>query len=106
MFTHPFIQAQIEENIKAPRDWPLRGGNSLVTGEFPAQMTSNAKHFPFDDVIMGMSGVTQHTVTFDVSSACPVHDVNIAEYAEFLSPYNPISVQLSVYIVSVYCCTV
>ena len=23
MFTQPFIQAQIKENIKAPRHWPL-----------------------------------------------------------------------------------
>ena len=23
MFTHPFIQVQIIENIKAPRHWPL-----------------------------------------------------------------------------------
>ena len=27
-------------------------GNSPVTGEFPAQMASNAEMFPFDDVIM------------------------------------------------------
>ena len=27
-------------------------GNSPVTGEFPAQRASNAKMFPFDDVIM------------------------------------------------------
>ena len=25
LFTHPFIQAQIKENIKAPRHWPLWG---------------------------------------------------------------------------------
>ena len=25
MFTQPFIQAQIKENIKAPRHWPLWG---------------------------------------------------------------------------------
>ena len=30
----------------------LCAGNSLGTGEFPAQMASNAKMFPFDDVIM------------------------------------------------------
>ena len=29
-------------------------GNSLVTGEFPAQMASNAEKFPFDYVIMDM----------------------------------------------------
>ena len=37
------IQAQIKENIKAPRHWPLCG-NSPVTGEFPAQMTSYAEN--------------------------------------------------------------
>ena len=40
LFTQPFIQAQIKENIKAPRHWPF-AGNSPGTGEFPAQMTSN-----------------------------------------------------------------
>ena len=34
---------QIKENIKAPRHWPLRG-NSSETGEFPAQMASNAEN--------------------------------------------------------------
>ena len=42
-FTQPFIQAQIKENIKAPRHWPLCGG-FMVTGEFPAQMVSNAEN--------------------------------------------------------------
>ena len=39
LFTQPFIRAQIKENIKAPRNWPLWG---------PA--TQNI--FPFDDEIM------------------------------------------------------
>ena len=30
-------------------------GNSPVTGEFPAQMTSNTEMFPFDDVIMSIN---------------------------------------------------
>ena len=34
LFTQPFIQAQIKENIKAPRHWPV-----------------TRKTFPFDDVI-------------------------------------------------------
>ena len=33
----PFIRAQIKENIKAPRHWPL-------CGEFTAQMASNAEN--------------------------------------------------------------
>ena len=38
-----FVQAQIKENIKAPRHC-LCAGNSLVTGEFRAQMASNAEN--------------------------------------------------------------
>ena len=45
LFTQPFIQTQINENITAPRHWPLYGEfrvtNHLCgpgTGEFPAQM--------------------------------------------------------------------
>ena len=51
LFAQPFVQAQIKENIKAPRHWPL-WGNSPVTGEFPAQRASHVEMFPFDDVIM------------------------------------------------------
>ena len=43
LFTQAFIQAQIKENTKAPRDWRLCG-NSPGTGEFPAQMASNAEN--------------------------------------------------------------
>ena len=44
-------KVQIEENMKAPRHWPLWGE---FTGNrwFPAEMASNAEMFPFDDVIM------------------------------------------------------
>ena len=34
---------------QTPRHWPL---NSPVTGEFPTQMTSNAKNVSFGDIIM------------------------------------------------------
>ena len=51
LFTQPFIQTLIKENIEAPRHWPLCG-EFTGTGEFPAQMTSNAEMFPFHDVIM------------------------------------------------------
>ena len=37
LFNQKFIKAQIKENIKAPRHWPL-------WGEFPAQRTSNAEN--------------------------------------------------------------
>ena len=41
LFTQSFVQAQIKENIKAPRHWPLWGE---FTGEFPAQSASNAEN--------------------------------------------------------------
>ena len=44
LFTQSFIQAQIKENIKAPRHWPLCAGNSPGTGQFPAQMASNEEN--------------------------------------------------------------
>ena len=43
LFTQPFIQTQIKESSKAPRHW-LCAGNSPGTGEFPAQMASNAEN--------------------------------------------------------------
>ena len=51
LFTQPFIQARIKQNIKAPRHWPLCG-EITRTGEFPAQRAIYAEMFPFDDVIM------------------------------------------------------
>ena len=43
LFNQPFIQAQIKENIKALCHWPFRGEfTGDLTGEFPAQMESNA----------------------------------------------------------------
>ena len=47
-------QAQIKENIKAPRHQHLWGefeGYSPLNGEFPAQRANNAEMFPFDDII-------------------------------------------------------
>ena len=43
LFIQPFIQAQIKENIKAPRHW-LCQRNSPVTVEFLAQRASNAEN--------------------------------------------------------------
>ena len=43
LFNQSFIQAQIKENIKAPRRWPLCG-EFTATGEFPAQRASNAEN--------------------------------------------------------------
>ena len=43
LFTQSFIRAQIKENIKNSRHWPLCG-EFTGTGEFPAQRASNAKN--------------------------------------------------------------
>ena len=43
LFTQPFIQDEIKDNIKAPRHWPLCG-DFTGSGEFPAQMASNAEN--------------------------------------------------------------
>ena len=43
LFTQPFTQTQIKENIKAPRHWPSCW-EFTGTGEFPAQMASNAEN--------------------------------------------------------------
>ena len=51
LFTQSFIRAQIKENIKTLRHWPLCG-EFTGTGEFPAQRPVTRKMFPFDDVIM------------------------------------------------------
>ena len=47
-----FVQAQIKENTKAPRHWPLWGGSTgwPVKSPFKGQETRNI--FPFHDVIM------------------------------------------------------
>ena len=44
LFTEPFIQAQIKENIKVPRRWPLWGE---FTGDrwIPRTKASNAEFF-------------------------------------------------------------
>ena len=48
IFTQLFIQAQIKENIKAPRHWPF-AGNSPVTG--------NLSHCAYYDVIVNLTAV-------------------------------------------------
>ena len=49
-FLYIFFQAQIKENLKASRHWPLWGEPPL-TSSFSSQRASNAEMFPFDGVI-------------------------------------------------------
>ena len=43
LFTQPFIQAQIKENIKAPRHWPF-GGEFTGQRWIPLTKASNAEN--------------------------------------------------------------
>ena len=56
LFTQRFIQAQIKENLKAPRHCPMCG---KFTGDrwIPRTMASDAEMFPFDDRYVIMQGV-------------------------------------------------
>ena len=49
LFTELFIHAQIKENIKASRHWPLCGE---FTGHSPHKWPKTRNMSPFDDVIM------------------------------------------------------
>ena len=51
LFTQAFIEAQLKENTKAPRHWPLWGE---FTGDrwIPRTKAINAENVSFDDVIM------------------------------------------------------
>ena len=51
LFIQSFIQAQIKENIKAPRHWPM-WGNSPGPVNSPHKGPVTRKMFPFDDVFM------------------------------------------------------
>ena len=62
IFTQPFIQAQIKENIKALRQWPLWGE---FTGDRWIPRTKGllrGKKFPFDDVTMRLVN-SRHSTT-------------------------------------------
>ena len=45
MFAQPFVQAQIKENIKAPRHWPL-WGESICDRWIPIAKASNTENIP------------------------------------------------------------
>ena len=58
LFTQPFVQTQIKENIKAPRHW-LLCGNSPVTGEFTHKCPVSRKCFH----LMTSSCFTRQTIS-------------------------------------------
>ena len=52
LFTQPLIQAQINQNIKAPRHWPFVRGIHRLPVNSPHKWPVTRKIFPFDDVIV------------------------------------------------------
>ena len=92
LFTHPFVEAHIKENIKAPRHW-LCEGNSPVTGEFPSQKVSNAeivsiwwRHYDkyrwLSAKLQWLKGVS-NGVTAGLLQALDIHAVPIAGASVF-----------------------
>ena len=75
----------------------LCAGNSPGTGEFPAQMASNAENFPFDDVIMGKTLKWQ--LAFHISPSWAIFVPSIVSplgrhYHKYRSPYRWFSARL------------
>ena len=52
IIVYPIVYSVRSKKTSKLRVTGLCAGNSPVTGEFPAQRTSNAKMFPFDDVML------------------------------------------------------
>ena len=55
LFTQPFIQVQIEINIKAPCHWPFVWGIHRWPGNSPQKWPVTRKMLPFHDAIMDFS---------------------------------------------------
>ena len=70
LFTQSFIQAQIKENIKALRHWPLRV-EFIVTDEFPAQMTGNAGNV---SISWRHHDISEYRAVMGEANATPNHD--------------------------------
>ena len=83
----PIVQAQIKENIKAPRRWPLCG-NSPVTDGFPSQRASNAEKIPFDDVILSKLRFTSAKFWQCISNNSKLRSLATAEVARHLLSKN------------------
>ena len=85
LFTQPFIQTQIKENIKAPRHWPLCG-EFTGTGEFPAQRASYAEnvfHLMTSSWDNGLSSVRSQAIIWsnaDLSSPIGTLRKKISEF--------------------------
>ena len=115
LFVHSFIQAQIKENIKALRHWPLWGGNPPVTSGFPTQRASYAEMFPFDDIIMTLPvyyGFSTGRVTSEPMITCirarayvPPHS-NIQHWIKMdsIGAFMPVTDSLLSFVMNIFSC--
>ena len=76
LFAQPFVQAQIKENIKAPRC--LCEGNPPVTDGFPTQRAS--KMFSFGDVIMFDGGLAKPSLNLGHGWVIASKEINGSNY--------------------------
>ena len=76
----------------------LCAGNSSVAGEFPAQRTSNAEMFPFDDVIMCSHYFSNTCETMIIRKKYS----NVINWFGTLRVYFLISCNMCWYIISVW----
>ena len=99
LLTLPFIQAQIKENIKTLRHWPLCGE---FTGDQWIPLTVTQKMFPFDDIIMihfaiGSNGIIIFLLsgkklikTIWIISSSSLHHEKWWRICKFCSVYIPV----------------
>ena len=67
LFTQLFVQAQIKENMKALRHWPLWGEFISDQCEFPAQRASNMENGHYEKYVNDC-----HLVAVSYSSVLPI----------------------------------
>ena len=71
-FAPPFIQAQIKENIKAPRHWPFWGESTVNRWILLTKGPLTWKALPFDDVIIKWFLMFSQ-INFSIGTVDPLH---------------------------------
>ena len=74
LFTQPFIQSQIKENIKSTRHWAFVRGIHRWPGNSPHKWPVMWKMFPFDDVIMNQSVMLSFLFSSHTWNLNPFHE--------------------------------
>ena len=91
------LQAQIKENIKAPRHWPLWGDPPVANG-FLSQRASSAENFQFDDVIMPLYCNLWKAKTITTTKVVEICESDLWNNDEEIINWNPMCVVISIVI--------